>query len=61
MDWNNDGKHDWQDTAMDMYIMDQSNQSGNQSMPRSNNSSSALGWFLVILFGSVLLAILKVV
>lgn len=23
MDWNNDGKYDWQDTAMDMYVMDQ--------------------------------------
>ena len=23
MDWNQDGKHDWFDTAMDLYVMDE--------------------------------------
>jgi len=48
MDWNNDGKQDWQDTAMDMYVMDQiSNDNGESHATRSVSSGNAIVFIVI--------------
>ena len=60
MDWNNDGKQDWQDTAMDMYVMDQIHNDNNTGYtPRSSSSAgSAIAiiviWIAICVFFGIL-------
>lgn len=60
MDWNNDGKYDWQDTAMDMYVMDQIHNDNNAGYtPRSSSSAgSAIAiiviWIAICVFFGIL-------
>ena len=60
MDWNNDGKYDWQDTAMDMYVMDKIHEdNGSGYAPRSSSSAgSAIAiiviWIVICVFFGIL-------
>lgn len=55
MDWNNDGKYDWQDSAMDMYMMDQTREDSNSSYTPKNSSSSGTAIAVIVVW--VLLSI----
>lgn len=50
MDWNNDGKYDWQDTAMDMYVMDQIQKDNDRSYTPGNSSSSGKAIALIVVW-----------
>ena len=50
MDWNNDGKYDWQDTAMDMYVMDKIHEDNGSGYAPRNSSSSGKAIALIVVW-----------
>lgn len=50
MDWNNDGKYDWQDTAMDMYVMDKIHEDNGSGYALRNSSSSGKAIALIVVW-----------